>query len=191
MSPLIKPDTPAPTNTPHLAPTRWASGSFMSKKSQLHASEKLIVKPGSGRTASNDPEISRLTQVNRDKMLIVSHLASSKACRLDMTTLEHVRATLPYGTQATTMLCLAWKMEVSIIAESSMKVPCMILGQPCFSVFSPLTSTYLIVIQLQITSIKFHSLLSINFLFASSVIRYHLSELTFCDLCFLGFETKL
>ena len=145
----------------------------------------------SGQKATADPENSRLTLVNRDKMLIVSNLTSSKACRLDMTTLGHGRPTLPYGTQATTMLCLAWKMEVSIITESSMKVPCMILGQPCFSVFSPLTSTYLIVIQLQITSIKFHSLISINFLFQSSVISYHLSEFTFCDLFHLGFKTKL
>jgi hypothetical protein len=121
----------------------------------------------------------------------VTQLASSKACRLDMVTLGHGRPTLPYDTQATTMLCLAWKMEVSIITESSMKVPCIMLGQLCFSVFSHLTSTYLIVIQLKISSIKFHSLISINFLFKSNVIRYHLSELTFCDLFFLGFETKL
>jgi hypothetical protein len=187
----MKPDTPAPTHAPGLAPTRQACGSFLSKKSQLHASEKLIVKPGSVRTATAEPEKSRLTQVNRNKMLIVSYLASLKACRLDMGTLGHVRATLPYGTQATTMLCLAWKMEVSIIGESSMKVPCIMLGQLCFSVFSHLTSTYLIVIQLKISSIKFHSLISINFLFKSNVIRYHLSELTFCDLFFLGFETNL
>jgi hypothetical protein len=108
-----------------------------------------------------------------------------------MVTLGHGRPTLPYDTQATTMLCLAWKMEVSIITESSMKVPCIMLGQLCFSVFSHLTSTYLIVIQLKISSIKFHSLISINFLFKSNVIRYHSSELTFCDLFFLGFETKL
>ena len=70
-------------------------------------------------------------------------------------------------------------------------LPCMILGQLCFSVFSPLTSTYLIVIQLQITSIKFYSLISINFIFESSVISYHLSVFTFCDLFYLGFKTKL
>ena len=145
----------------------------------------------SGKTVPLEPHLCDITAVISQKNEFVDHLASYKACRLDMTTLGHGRPTLPYGTQATTMLCLAWKMEVSIITESSMKVPCMILGQPCFSVFSPLTSTYLIVIQLQITSIKFHSLISINFLFESSVISYHLSVFTFCDLFYLGFKTKL
>ena len=84
MSPLIKPDTPAPTNVPHLAHTRWASGSFMSKISQLYASKKLIVNPDSGQTATAEPETSRLTHVNREEMLLVSHPTSYNLSFIDV-----------------------------------------------------------------------------------------------------------